>query len=183
MPLTLRQLNHHRIDWMKEQALKVNLWLFDHPQSSAPTTSFQHSLSLKNVRRILCLRLDDKLGDMVVSTILYREIKNAFPHIEIDVASGPASLELLKNNPYVSNTLIFKKGTWNVLKLGAQLLQRHYDLVIDVRPLIDARTVYLLAQTKAPWILGVSRQKLNLMNLHLSEFEKTTTSLRSTKKF
>lgn len=168
MALTLRQLNHRRIDWMKAKALQINLSLFDKPKLTQQASDF----NFKKINKILCLRLDDKLGDMVVSTILYRELKNAHPHVQIDVMSGPASLELLDCNPHIHGRIVFKKGTLNVLKLGYLIRRKKYDLVIDVRPLVDARTTYLLAQSKAQWILGVSRQKLNLMNLHLEEFDK-----------
>ncbi|GHT34485.1 hypothetical protein AGMMS49592_4340 [Endomicrobiia bacterium] len=56
------------------------------------------SLDINQIKSILFFRDDDKIGDIVVSTLLFREIKKKYPSISIVVLCGKNNREILKYN-------------------------------------------------------------------------------------
>ena len=60
------------------------------------TTIFE----IKNTRNILFLRYD-RIGDMVITTPVFRELKLAYPEINISVLASKLNRGVLVNNPYV----------------------------------------------------------------------------------
>lgn len=53
------------------------------------------------VKNILFLRQDGKIGDYVVSSFVFREIKKFNPHIKIGVICTKQNAYLFKQNPYI----------------------------------------------------------------------------------
>ena len=65
--------------------------------------------ALKNIKRILFMRIDGKIGDYIVGSFVYREIKKKYPHIIIDIV-GDVSLEnIFKLNKNIDNYYLFKR--------------------------------------------------------------------------
>jgi len=60
------------------------------------TTIFE----IKNTRNILFFRYD-RIGDMVITTPVFRELKLAYPEINISVLASELNRGVLVNNPYV----------------------------------------------------------------------------------
>ena len=44
-------------------------------------------MDLSKIKRILFLRTDGKIGDYIISSFIFREIKKYYPNIKIDVVS------------------------------------------------------------------------------------------------
>lgn len=71
------------------------------------------------------------LGDLILTTPLFHSIKNIFPDAKLSVISKPFGKEVLKNNPYIDNLIIFDKkniSNWKLLKL---LKKYRFDLAIS----------------------------------------------------
>jgi len=58
------------------------------------------SFDIKKSKKVLFLRYD-RLGDMIITTPVFRELKLAYPEIEISVLASKANKDILTNNPYV----------------------------------------------------------------------------------
>lgn len=157
----IRWINHMQIDLSKALALKICQIFFD---KEIPQKSFDPL----NVHRILFLRFDDKIGDMVVNTSLLREIKLKYPEVQIDMVCGKNSFDMVHDNPYIHQLFLFKKGVISSLKLGRLLKKEKYDLVIDFRELTDARTIYILSQIRAPIQIGIKKENFKLYNYSLN---------------
>ena len=61
---------------------------------------------IRTLKNILIMRPEGSLGDAIMSTCCYREIKRANPAIKITVACFGNSYGFLKANPYIDE--IFK---------------------------------------------------------------------------
>ncbi|MGD8277646.1 MAG: glycosyltransferase family 9 protein [Gemmatimonadota bacterium] len=106
--------------------------------------------------RALYLRYD-RIGDMILSSGLFRALVTAHPTISLDVLASPANRPVLDVNPYVRDTITLDK--WDRLgipRFFRELRRRGYDIVIDPmisKPSLNA-TLMMLA-TGAPYRVGL----------------------------
>ncbi|MDR1418016.1 MAG: hypothetical protein LBI80_02510 [Endomicrobium sp.] len=85
----------------------------------------------KNIKSILVFRNDDKIGDMVISTLIFREIKKHYPDIKIIVLCGKNNAEILKYNKNVDLTYIISGNFLRDLPVYINLRRQHISLGID----------------------------------------------------
>lgn len=86
----------------------------------------------QSVKKILILR-NDRIGDMIVSTPLFREIKAAWPDVAIDVAASSINQDIIRDCPHVRRTIVWDRaGAWNNLRVVRQLRRERYDLVLSM---------------------------------------------------
>ena len=64
---------------------------------------------VKKSSKVLMLRYD-RIGDMVITTPVFRELKKSYPKIEINVLASQANHMILKNNPYINNVYLNNKN-------------------------------------------------------------------------
>ena len=94
-------------------------------------------LNKAKIKRILVIRIDE-IGDVVLTTPVFRALKKEFPNSKIDILIKDGTKELLKHDPNVNNLVICKKE-WLRNKLDityflslTKKLKNKYDLVIDL---------------------------------------------------
>ena len=64
---------------------------------------------IKDVKKILFLRYY-RIGDMIISTPVFRELKQNYPNIEITVLASKTNQSIVVNNPYIDNIYINQKN-------------------------------------------------------------------------
>lgn len=99
-------------------------------------------------KRILVIKLDH-IGDVLLSTPVFSNLKKTYPDSEIHALTGKWSQVILENNPYVSQVLIYNSPTFtrtgqptsisDTFRLYKYLRRQKYVLLIDLRG--DWRTV------------------------------------------
>lgn len=103
----------------------------------------------KNIKKILVIRLDH-IGDMLLSTPVYRELKKNFPKAEVDVLCTPATKQMIENNPYVDRIFEFYspwfskkefKGEKSYKEIKERLKKENFDLIIELHA--DPRNIVL----------------------------------------
>lgn len=89
----------------------------------------------QGVKRILIIQTA-KIGDMICSTPVFREIKKKYPAVNLSVITSPVTVELLKYNPYVDEVIKLKniKGITGKLKLIKLLYKGKYDISLSLNP-------------------------------------------------
>ena len=102
----------------------------------------------KTPERILIIRFSS-VGDIVLSSLLVRVLRNRFPHSIIDYLVKEEFADLMRDNPHVSRLLAFPiNGTFRDLRtLRRQIRQEGYDLLIDIHG--SLRSHYLCLGTSA----------------------------------
>ncbi len=103
----------------------------------------------KEIKTILLLR-HDRIGDMVLSTPLFKALKEKFSGAKIIVLASERNKEVIGNNPYVDEILIFK-GLRQFLK---DLKNRRIDLAIDLFCTYTMREAFLAFISGAKYRLG-----------------------------
>ncbi|MCP5003239.1 MAG: glycosyltransferase family 9 protein [Planctomycetes bacterium] len=91
------------------------------------------------IRKVLIIRLD-RVGDMVVTTPIFQAIKEARPHIHISVLVNPVNKNIIINNPFIDDIMLYDSGgsQKNLVSkfiFFQQLRRMKFDIVID--PCLD----------------------------------------------
>lgn len=100
--------------------------------------------------RILVLRFE-ALGDMILSTPLLRELREAFPRAEIILIASPAGKDAIENNPCVDRIVIMdhlRPHLAQVLRIILELKSRRIDLSINLTEKIWGYLIPRLASIK-----------------------------------
>ncbi|MBF0328439.1 MAG: glycosyltransferase family 9 protein [Nitrospirae bacterium] len=79
-----------------------------------------------------------KIGDMICSTPVFREIKRKYPTAHLTVFAAPSTIEIISDNPNVDEIVSIKteeySGLGGKLKLAALIREGHYDAAVCLNP-------------------------------------------------
>ena len=87
-------------------------------------------IDLQSVRRLLILR-NDRIGDMVVSTPIFRKLKEKNPHLIIGVVAGPRNADIIRHNPFVNELYIAHSNAWKLWKELRRCKAGRFDTIIN----------------------------------------------------
>ena len=81
------------------------------------------------------------VGDIVLSSLLVRVLRQRFPHIQIDYLVKSEFAELVRHNPHVSHVAEFpNNGTFaELVALRKEVSAAQYDLIIDIHDGLRSR--------------------------------------------
>lgn len=131
--------------------------------------SFDHPLSPEHIRSILFLRQDGKIGDFIVSSFAFREIKKAYPHIRIGVICSEKNRRLFDNQPYIDALHEVKAKSKISYYQTARSLAGQYDVVIEPTLVFRLRDLILLHFLAAPFNIGLDKADYRLFNLNITD--------------
>src|SRR3990167_11072344 len=90
-----------------------------------------------DVKKILVIQTA-KIGDLICSTPVFREIKKKYPCARLSIIVNPVTEELLQYNPYADETIAIKtedyKGFSGKLRLAERIRKERYDIAICLNP-------------------------------------------------
>ncbi|MDB4139840.1 lipopolysaccharide heptosyltransferase family protein [Candidatus Thioglobus sp.] len=87
---------------------------------------------IKKSKSVLILKYD-RIGDMVVSTPIFRELKIAYPNISISVLASKANKDVIKNNPYIDKIYTnYKNSVFKDLPTLLKLRKKNFDVCIEL---------------------------------------------------
>lgn len=95
------------------------------------------------VKKIVVIQLA-KLGDMVCTTPVFKNIKDKYPEAEVVVCGNAVNEKLLENNMYVDKYVVVK-GFFSLID---KLKKEKVDVAIVVSPDFLAISVFILAKVK-----------------------------------
>ena len=136
-------------------------------------------------KSILFLRHDGKIGDYVVSSFVFREIKKQSPHTKIGVVCSKKNAYLFEQNPYIDELYFVKtKDIGDYIRCGKQLAKQQYDLIIDPTVTLRNRDLLFLRTINAKNYIGYQKENYQLFNfnipaqnIHFSEIYKQALEL------
>lgn len=82
-------------------------------------------------KRLLVIKLR-AVGDVLLSTIVLRNLRLAFPGTQIDFLTEPPARDILAGSPDVNSLLLYDRTTMTGLDLIRHVRKRRYDVVIDL---------------------------------------------------
>lgn len=91
----------------------------------------------KTISKILVIQTA-KIGDLICSTPVFREVKKKYPYAQLTVMVSPITKELLDCNPHVDKVMPIKssdyKGLSGKIRLSNSIRKGHYDAAICLNP-------------------------------------------------
>lgn len=137
----------------------------------------QGNLSALPPEKILFLRHDGKIGDYIVSSFVFREIKKYNSNTKIGVICTKKNEYLFKQNRYIDEIyLVKKRSVLSYIKQALHIRKKEYDVVIDPTIMIRNRDLLLLNLIGAKNYLGYKKENYKIFNLNLNK-EKHFSSL------
>ncbi|QIM67916.1 glycosyltransferase family 9 protein [Basfia succiniciproducens] len=119
-------------------------------------------------QRILFLRQDGKIGDYIVSSFVFRELKKANPNIHIGVICTQKDAYLFEQNPHIDQLYYVKKrDILDYVTCGLKLAKLQYDVVIDPTISLKNRDLLLLRLINARNYIGYKKSNYQLFNINL----------------
>ncbi|GHT61667.1 LOS biosynthesis enzyme LBGB [Endomicrobiia bacterium] len=124
------------------------------------------SLDINQIKSILFFRDDDKIGDIVVSTLLFREIKKKYPGISIVVLCGKNNREILKYNNNVNQIYETGKNFFKNIFLFRKLKKRNINLAVDFYTFSPRfKRLLMLRIVSAEFLIGFYKNSYNIYDL------------------
>lgn len=120
-------------------------------------------------KKILFLRHDGKIGDYVVSSFVFREIKKQSPHTEISVVCSYKNAYLFEKNPYIDKLYFVKtKDIIDYIRCGKILAKESFDFVIDPTITLRNRDLLFLRLINAKNYVGYKKEHYSLFNININ---------------
>jgi len=103
------------------------------------------------------------IGDVIMSTPVFKGLKKIDKNANIDVLIANQYKDILENNPYIGNIIVFnKKHVWNkifnMIRLILKFRMTKYDLAISIQGSYTSSLLMKLGGIK--YRIGARRQKL-----------------------
>ena len=118
------------------------------------TTTFD----IKNAKNILFFRYD-RIGDMVITTPVFRELKREYPEINISVLASKVNQAILRNNPYVDKVYInCKNNLFRDLPTLFKLRSKKYDVCVEFDHSVIPHSIVRLKIIKPKKIISVVKE-------------------------
>lgn len=120
-----------------------------------------------NKEKILFFR-PDHIGDLLLTTPAIHSLKKSFPEIDLTIAVGSWSMDVLKYNPYIDNVFIIdlpflarntKSSYLEMIKNIFQLRKSNYDHIFSFRISAMSAIISLLLGGKKRWGFDVIKSK------------------------
>ncbi|WEJ88167.1 MAG: glycosyltransferase family 9 protein [Klebsiella huaxiensis] len=146
---TLRALNRKRNYFFKAIRMELARWIWDR--------RIKKEFILAKGAKVLLLRDDGKIGDMIVSTSLIRELyKNGYT---VDILATVNNIIAIEHNPYIRKIHIYdQQGN------APGLANESYDLVIDMGDKISPTSLRFLLKINTRNVIGFNKEKYNVYN-------------------
>ncbi len=85
----------------------------------------------QSVRRLLVIKLR-AVGDVVLSTIVLKNLRERFPGTTITFLTEPAGASILQGNPFIDKVLVHDRASMTGWRLIREVRRQRFDLVIDL---------------------------------------------------
>jgi ADP-heptose:LPS heptosyltransferase len=116
------------------------------------------NFNIKNAKNILFFRYD-RIGDMVITTPVFRELKLAYPEINITVLASKVNQSILLNNPYVNEVFTNHKHNFFIdLPILLKLRRRQFDVCVEFEHSVIPHAILRLMIIKPKKILSVIKE-------------------------
>ena len=162
----IKKLNRIFQDYMREKRLKIGKYIWDR-KDRVKILEGNNFLEDNNIKSILFLRYDGKIGDMVVNSLMFREIRKVYPNIKIGVVARGAAMDIIKDNPNIDKIYEYHKDRKKIKDLALKIKEEKYDLLIDFSEMLRVNQMMLINLCGASFNIGLDRKEWKLFDLSI----------------
>ena len=121
------------------------------------TKKNQSTFRVTDSKKVLILKYD-RIGDMIVTTPIFRELKKSYPDISISVLASNLNKDVIKYNPYVEkiytnykNNLLFDFGKLLILRW------KRFDVCIELEHSVIPHAIFRLKIINPKRIISIHK--------------------------
>ena len=162
----IKKINRIFQDYMRAKRLKIGKYIWDRKEK-AKIVEGDNFLKDNSIKSILFLRYDGKIGDMIVNSLMFREIKKVYPDIKIGVIARGAAIDIIKDNPNVDRIYEYYKDRKKIKDLALKIKEEKYDLLIDFSEMLRVNQMMLINLCRARINIGLDRKDWELFDLSI----------------
>lgn len=162
----IKRINRIFQDYMRAKRLKIGKYIWDRKEK-AKIVEGDNFLKDNSIKSILFLRYDGKIGDMIVNSLMFREIKKVYPDIRIGVIARGAAIDIIKDNPNVDKIYEYYKDRKKIKDLALKIKEEKYDLLIDFSEMLRVNQMMLINLCRARINIGLDRKDWELFDLSI----------------
>ena len=162
----IKKINRIFQDYMREKRLKIGKYIWDRKEK-AKIVEGDNFLKDNSIKSILFLRYDGKIGDMIVNSLMFREIKKVYPNIKIGVVARGAAIDIIKDNSNVDKIYEYYKDRKKIKDLALKIKEEKYDLLIDFSEMLRVNQMMLINLCGARFNIGLNRKEWKLFDLSI----------------
>jgi ADP-heptose:LPS heptosyltransferase len=138
------------------------------------------NFDIKNAKNVLFFRYD-RIGDMVITTPVFRELKLAYPDVKITVLASKVNAGVLLNNPYVDEIITnHKNNFFSDLPSLLKLRQQKFDVCVEFDHSVVPHAIIRLKIINPKKIIsikkdgryGVSGNELSMYDVYTEKLKK-----------
>jgi heptosyltransferase-2 len=111
-------------------------------------------------RRILLVRQQNQMGDMVCATPTFRAVREAFPGARIALVTAPVIVEVVRHNPHLDEIFTFDKTAWRRPWALGRFIRSIRNFGPDLAFVLGSvsfsvTSAYIALVSNARWVVGV----------------------------
>ncbi|WP_298970875.1 glycosyltransferase family 9 protein [uncultured Fusobacterium sp.] len=161
-----KRINRIFQDYMREKRLKIGKAIWDKKEKTNIVKG-DNFIKDNNIKSILFLRYDGKIGDMIVNSLIFREIKKVYPDIKIGLVARGAAIDIVKDNPNIDKIYEYQKDRKKIKDLALKIKEVKYDLLIDFSEMLRVNQMMLINLCGARINIGLDRKDWKLFDLSI----------------
>ena len=162
----IKKINRIFQDYMRVKRLKIGKYIWDRKEK-VKIVEGDNFLKDNSIKSVLFLRYDGKIGDMIVNSLMFREIKKVYPDIKIGVIARGAAIDIIKDNPNVDKIYEYYKDRKKIKDLALKIKEEKYDLLIDFSEMLRVNQMMLINLCGARINIGLDRKGWKLFDLSI----------------
>lgn len=163
----IRKINRVFQNFLRNQKIKIARLLWDKKEKVKIIK--ENLIEQNGIDSIVIMRDDGKIGDMVVSSFIYREIKKQYPNIKIGVVTRKGATDIIKDNHYVDKIYEYKKDSSYLKNLANEIAKEKYDLLIDTSTILREKQIMFINKCDCKINLGVDKEEWQLFDISVPE--------------
>lgn len=176
MKKLLSKINRMFQDFMRPKRLALGKWRWDrkksHLKNRVAIIDRKNIIEELSIKSVLFLRGDGKIGDMVINSLMFRELKKTYPELTIGVVVKGGAKDIISNNPHIDHIYDYSSSSSKVKKLAQHIETAGYDLVIDFTEMLRVKQMMFINLCTAKYNLGINKQDWNLFDLTINYQDK-----------
>jgi len=112
---------------------------------------------IKKSKKVLILKYD-RIGDMIVTTPIFRELKSAYPDISISVLASKVNRDVIRYNPYIDKIYTnYKNRVLNDLPTLLKLRKKSFDVCIELEHSVIPHAIFRLKIINPKKIISIHK--------------------------
>lgn len=159
----IRRLNRIIQDFLRPKRLLFGKKIWDHKNKKYLDLIENGILKMSKINSIIFLRYDGKIGDMVITTFMFREIKKKYPNIKIGVLGKGGALDIIKYNKDIDKIYKYEKGSEKII--ASQIAKDKYDVLIDFSEVLRVNQMKLINLCKVKINIGLNKENWNIFDI------------------